>query len=179
MKGYYNDPEATDEVIDGDGWLHTGDIGEIDEDGHLVITDRKKNLIVTSGGKNIAPAPLEQQLTGSRYIDQVMVIGDKRKYVSALIVPNQESIEYWAKSNGINYENYEDLAKSEAVNDLIHKEISKIQQDFASFEQIKRFALIEKPFTVEDGELTPTLKIKRRVVEDKYNDVIESLYPGS
>ena len=179
MKGYYNDPESTAEVIDDDGWLHSGDIGEIDEDGHLVITDRKKNLIVTSGGKNIAPAPLEQQLTGSRYIDQVMVIGDKRKYVSALIVPNQESIEYWAKSNGIDYENFEELVKSEPVNDLIHKEISNIQQDFASFEQIKRFALLEKPFTVEDGELTPTLKVKRRVVEDKYKDVIESLYPGS
>lgn len=179
MVGYYNKPEATEEVIDADGWLHSGDIGELDQDGSLVITDRKKNIIVTSGGKNVAPAPLENQLSGSRYIDQVLVIGDKRKFLSALLVPNQESLEYWAKSNGMEYSNYTELLNSDEVTQLIEDEVKKAQVEFARFEQIKRFRLVEKPFTVENGELTPTLKIKRRIVEEKHADLIESMYPAS
>jgi len=178
MKGYYNNPEATAEVIDDDGWLHSGDIGELDDEGSLIITDRKKNLIVTSGGKNVAPAPLESQISGSRYIDQVLVIGDKRKFISALLVPNQENLEYWAKSNGISFNEYSDLLQSEPVDTLIHQEVKDAQEGFAKFEQIKKFRLIEKPFTVEDGELTPTLKIKRRVVEEEYRDLIEDMYPS-
>jgi len=178
MRGYYNSPADTAEVIDGEGWLHSGDIGEFDDDGHLVITDRKKNLLVTSGGKNVAPAPLETRISGSRYIDQVMALGDKRKYIAALIVPNRESLEFWAKSNGIMTGDYTDLLQRQEVYDLIHGEIKNAQADLASFEQVKRFALIETPFTQEGGELTPTLKIKRRVVEDKYQEVIEDLYPG-
>jgi len=179
MRGYYNNPEATDEVIDDEGWLHSGDIGELDDGGALIITDRKKNLIVTSGGKNVAPAPLESQISGSRYIDQVLVIGDKRKFLSALLVPNQESLEYWAKSNGLSFTEFGDLLQTEQVEKLIKQEVKDAQGDFAKFEQIKKFRLIEKPFTVEDGELTPTLKVKRRVVEEKYQDLIEDMYPSS
>ncbi len=177
MQGYFNNPEATAEVIDEEGWLHSGDIGEIDADGHLVITDRKKNIIVTSGGKNVAPAPLESRVAGSPYIDQIMAIGDQRKYIAALIVPSQEALEYWAKSNGLYFENYQDLLQKEEVNTLLDQEIQKAQSDLPGFEQIKRFAVIETPFTQEGGELTPTLKIKRRVVEEKYQDLIDSLYP--
>jgi len=179
MRGYFRSPEETAEAIDDDGWLHSGDIGQIDEDGYLQITDRKKNLIVTSGGKNVAPAPLESQITGSRYIDQALIIGDKRKYLSALIVPNPDTLEFWAKSNGYEYLEKQTLLNSDEVRQLINSEIDEAQEDFAHFEQIKRFTIIEKPFTVEDGELTPTLKIKRRVVEDKYRDKIEAMYPGN
>jgi len=178
MQGYYNDPALTEETIDEEGWLHSGDIGEIDEEGHLVITDRKKNLIVTSGGKNVAPAPLESRISGSQYIDQIMAIGDQRKYVAALVVPSQESLEYWAKSNGIDFGSYKDLLDRDETWQLIKNEIDKAQADMPGFEQVKRFALIEEPFTLESGELTPTLKIKRRVVEEKYQEVIEELYPS-
>ncbi|HKJ69064.1 MAG TPA: long-chain fatty acid--CoA ligase [bacterium] len=177
MQGYYNNPEATAEVIDEEGWLHSGDIGEIDEDGHLVITDRKKNIIVTSGGKNVAPAPLESRIAGSPYVEQVMALGDQRKYIAALIVPNQEALEYWAKSNGLYFEDYQDLLQKEEVNALLDHEVQQAQADLPSFEQIKRTAIIETPFTQEGGELTPTLKIKRRVVEEKYQDLINGLYP--
>jgi len=179
MKGYYNDPESTAEVIDEDGWLYTGDIGELDKDGSLIITDRKKNIIVTSGGKNVAPAPVESAITSSRYIDQALIVGDKRKYLSALLVLNQEAVEFWATSNGIEYGEYTDLLHSESLNSMIHDVLKELQHDFANFEQVKRFVFIEEPFTIEGGELTPTLKIKRRVVEEKYRDEIESLYPDA
>lgn len=177
MKGYYNDPDATAEIIDEEGWLHSGDIGEVDEDGSLIITDRKKNLIVTSGGKNVAPAPIEGAISGSRFIDQAVVIGDKRKYLSALLVPNQEALEFWATSNGIESQDYHELLNSREVEDLIHSILKETQQSFAQFEQVKRFVLLEEPFTIEGGELTPTMKIKRRIVEEKYREEIESLYP--
>ncbi|MCF7805143.1 MAG: long-chain fatty acid--CoA ligase [Candidatus Marinimicrobia bacterium] len=179
MLGYFKNPEATKEVIDDEGWLHTGDIGEIDDDGYLAITDRKKNLIVTSGGKNVAPAPLESKISGSRYIDQVVIVGDKRKFLSALVVPNLDALEFWAKSNGLEFEDESALLESDEVYNLLHKEIKDAQGEFAHFEQVKKFALIEKSFTIEDGELTPTLKIKRRVVEEKYRDKIDAMYPGT
>lgn len=178
MQGYYNLPEETAEIIDEDGWLRTGDIGEIDEDNYLTITDRKKNLIVTSGGKNIAPAPLEKELSSSRFIDQAMVIGDKRDHLSALIIPNQEAVEFWAKSHGKSYESYSELVNSEELYRVIREEIDKALSDYASFEQIKRFTLLEEPFSIDDGELTPTLKVKRRVVEDRYQKLINNMYPG-
>jgi len=178
MQGYYNQPEATDEIIDEEGWLHTGDIGEIDEDNYLTITDRKKNLIVTSGGKNVAPVPLEKQLGSSRYIEQAIVLGDKRDHLSALIIPNRETVEFWAKSHGMNYREYGDLITSDEIRSLIREEIETQLRDFASFEQIKRFTLLEEPLTVEDGELTPTLKVKRRVIEEKYGDLISQMYPN-
>lgn len=178
MRGYYNDPASTADVIDDEGWLHSGDIGEFDPDGHLLITDRKKNLIVTSGGKNVAPAPLEARISGSPYVEQVMAIGDKRKYIAALVVPNREALEFWAKSNGLDTSDFSELLQRQEVYDLIHAEIKKAQAELAAFEQVKRFALIETPFTQEGGELTPTLKIKRRVVEEKYQDVIDGLYPS-
>jgi long-chain acyl-CoA synthetase len=128
MQGYYNDPAETEAAIDKEGWFHSGDIGYVDEGGYLVITDRKKNLIVTAGGKNIAPAPLEQRLSSSRYIDQCVVIGDRRKYLSALLVLNQEAVEYWAKANGLMNGEYAAFIKSREVNDLISQEVKDLQK---------------------------------------------------
>ncbi len=176
MKGYYKKPEDTKEAIDPDGWFHTGDIGLIDDDGFLVITDRKKEIIVTSGGKNVAPQPIENALKASKYITQAVLIGDKRKYISALIVPDFEVLEKWAKQNGIEYSSHEDLIEKQVVKDLIAKEIEKVNHDLARYEQIKKFALLPHELTQEGGELTPTLKVKRRIVNEKYKEIIDGLY---
>lgn len=176
MKGYYKKPEETKEAIDPEGWFHTGDIGYIDDDGFLVITDRKKNIIVTSGGKNVAPQPIENLLTQSRYIEQAVVIGDKRKFCSALIVPNLENLQKFAKEKAIGYGTAEELFNHEAVQSLIREEIDRLSKDLASYEKIKKFALVENPFTIESGELTPTLKAKRRVIEQRYKDLIDKMY---
>jgi long-chain acyl-CoA synthetase len=175
MKGYYKNEEATREAI-VDGWFHTGDIGHIDEDGMLVITDRKKELIVTSGGKNIAPQPIENKLKASKYIAQAVLIGDKRKYISALIVPDFEVLGKWAQRNGISFESNRELIENEKVKALIQREVDAANSDFARYEQVKYFALLPNELTQETGELTPTLKVKRRVVNEKYKDIIESLY---
>jgi len=176
MKGYYKKPAETKEAIDENGWLHTGDIGFLDEDGYLVITDRKKNLIVTSGGKNIAPAPIENLMLTSPLIDQVMVIGDKRKFLSALIVPNFEALQSFAQEQNIPIKDNEELVNNPKAHQYVANEVERLSADLARFEQVKTFRLMPEPFTIEAGELTPTLKIKRKVVEEKYVDMINSMY---
>ncbi len=178
MKGYWNNPEATAEAIDNEGWLHTGDIGMMNERGNIIITDRKKNIFVSSGGKNIAPQPIENQLSQSRWIDQLLLIGEKRDYISALIVPNFEYMQEVARAKGIAFVNNRDLMEDDMVLKEIQRDIDNLLMNFSKFEKVRKFTLIEKPFTVDDGEMTPTLKIKRKVVEAKYQDLIEKMYEG-
>jgi len=176
MKGYYKNEEDTKDAIDEEGWLHTGDIGYLDNDGFLYITDRKKNIIVTSGGKNIAPQPIENLLATSPFIEQVIVVGNKRKYCSAIIVPNIDKLKEYAKKNQINYENEDELLKKDEILQFIRKIIDDVSIDLASYETIKKFTLKKEPFTIENGELTPSLKIKRNVVEEKYKEIIDQMY---
>jgi len=176
MKGYFNKPEATKEAIDSDGWFHTGDIGHFDDDGMLVITDRKKNIIVTAGGKNVAPQRVEGMLVTSRFIEQSLVIGDKRKFCSAVIVPDFEALEKVAKEKNIAYGNHEELVNNADVLKMIQEEVARVNKECASFESIKKFVLISRPFSIESGELTPSLKVKRKEVEKNYAEQIESLY---
>ncbi|MEK9138070.1 MAG: long-chain fatty acid--CoA ligase, partial [Bacteroidota bacterium] len=178
MQGYWNNKEATDEVLDKDGWLHTGDIGMFDADGYLHITDRKKHLFVSSGGKNIAPAPIENLFLTSKYIEQFMLIGDRRMYCTALIVPDFEALKEYAKGHGISFSNNAELIGSPEINNLIDQNIDQLQKDLANFERVRRFALLEKPFTIEDGEMTPSLKVRRKVVEQRYAELIEGMYKG-
>jgi len=177
MKGYYKKPAETKEVIDDEGWLHTGDIGFLDEDGYLVITDRKKNILVTSGGKNVAPAPIENTLLMSPLIDQILIIGDKRKFLSALIVPNYEALQSYAREQNIAYADTNELVNNQKIHQYVANEVERLSADLARYEKIKAFRLLPEPFTIEAGELTPTLKIKRKVVEQKYADLINSMYP--
>lgn len=174
MRGYYKKPDATREALTSDGWLRTGDIGHLDADGFLVITDRKKELLKTAAGKFVAPAPIENKLKTSPYISNAMVVGDKRKFVSALIVPNLPAIEAKARTEGVT------LSGSSTIDgwarELIENEMTRLTADFAQYERPKRFALIAKDFTFADGELTHTLKLKRRVVSDRYRDTIDALY---
>ena len=176
MKGYFNKPEATAEAIDPEGWFHTGDIGVIDEDGFLVITDRKKDLIVTSGGKKVAPQPIENRLKTSAFIAEVVMIGNQRHFPAALVVPNFESLEAWAREHGIVSAGRDELVHNPQVVALYEKTIRDMTPDLAQFERIKKIAVLPTEFTQESGELTPTLKVKRRVVEQKYKDVIDRLY---
>ncbi len=177
MKGYFNNDSATAEVIDGEGWFHTGDIGIIDEDGFLKITDRKKNIIVLSNGKNVAPQPIESQLVQSPYVNQIMLLGNERKNIAALIVPNIDALKSWAADNDVDSSDISDLLKKREVEQLIQKEIRERLSDFADFEQVRRFALLEKEFSQEEDEMTPTLKLKRNVIIEKYADVIQEMYP--
>jgi len=177
MLGYYKNEEATREVLTEDGFFCTGDIGRVDEDQCLMITGRKKEIIVTAGGKNIAPQNLENALKGSRFVEQVTVIGDRRKYLAALIVPNFEELTKWADKVGVTYGSHEELVKDEKVQHLFEKVIDKYMRPFARAEQIRRFCLLADEWTQQTGELTPTLKCKRRVIEDKYCDEIECMYP--
>ena len=174
MKGYYHDPEGTAEAIDSEGWLHTGDIGIIDEDGYIKITDRKKHLFVSAGGKNIAPAPIEALLLQSKYIEQLMLIGDKREFNAALIVLDFEIIR--ESLADLKSSSSEDIANHKAVRELVTKEIDALQKELASYERVRRFALLAEQFTVENGLMTPTLKVKRKEVESRYAQLIESLY---
>jgi len=176
MKGYWRNKQATAEVIDNDGWLHTGDIGVFDRDGFLVITDRKKHLFVSSGGKNIAPQPLENLFLQSKFIDQFVLIGDRRMFLSALIVPDFESLRTFASTNGITFTSDADLVKHPEVYKLIESEIQSLQKDLATYERVRKFVLLDSPLTIENGELTPTLKVKRKVVEEKYSHLIERMY---
>ena len=178
MMGYWNNKEATAEVIDGEGWLHTGDIGTLDSDGYLHITDRKKHLFVSSGGKKIAPAPIENLFLTSRYIEQFVLVGDRRMYCSALIVPDFDALEEYANLHGIKYASNDELIDSPAITRLINEDIDGLQKDLANFERVRRFTLLKKPFSIEDGELTPSMKVRRKVVEEKYADVIKGMYEG-
>ena len=179
MKGYWNLPEATAEVIDSEGWFHTGDIGELDADGFLRITDRKKELIINAYGKNIAPAPIENSLKSSRFIGQAVVIGDRRKFLSALLVPDFEALKPWAERQGIGAGTNKDLIQDARVRALIAQEIANVNSGLASFEKIVAWDLLPEEWTLETGELTPTQKVKRRVINQKYGDVLERLYQES
>ena len=176
MRGYYNKPEETRAAFTEDGWFKTGDIGTIDADGYLRITDRKKELFKTSGGKYIAPQPIEQAIKGSRFVNQVVLIGSERKFPAALIVPVWEQLESYCKLKGIEVKNRSELCQHPRIVDLLQRQIDALTPNLARYEKIKKVALIENEFTIEGGELTPTLKVKRRVIDDKYRDVIEKLY---
>ncbi|MGB6484808.1 MAG: long-chain fatty acid--CoA ligase [Candidatus Acidiferrales bacterium] len=175
MQGYYNKPEATQEAITPDGWLRTGDIGHLDADGYLVITDRKKELLKTAAGKFVAPAPIEIKLRTSPFIANAMVVGDTKKFVSALIVPNRTAIAAKARAEGIALDG-ENISNNAWARELIGGEMERLTADLAQYERPKRFALIDKDFTVEGGELTHALKLKRRVVLQEYSDAIAQLY---
>ena len=175
MQGYYKNKSETNEVIK-DGWLHTGDIGIFDPDGFLMITDRKKHLFKTSGGKYIAPAPIENLFLKSRYIDQFILIGNHRMFLSALIVPDFESIQEYADSHKVSYSDIKDLINKKEIFDLIDKEISSLQKKLANYEKVRKFRILDKPFTIESGEITPSLKIKRKFVEERYAYLIEGMY---
>ena len=181
MKGYFNNEAATAEVIDEDGWFHTGDIGVVDEDGFIKITDRKKNIIVLSNGKNVAPQPIESELVQSPFISQIMVIGSERKNLAALIVPNFDALKAWASdsdiSGDIDSSDIPTLLDTREVQQHIQSEIRNRLTDFADFEQVRRFTLLEKEFSQEDDEMTPTLKLKRNVIMKRYADVIKEMYP--
>jgi len=175
MKGYYNKPEATREAIDGDGWFHTGDIGEL-RDGFLAITDRKKDIIVTAGGKKIAPQPIENALKTNKYISQAVVIGDKRKFPVVLVVPNWEQLEKWARIKNLLWTERAQLLEMPIVHAKIEKEVAGKLVGLAKFETPKKVAVLEHDFSIDSGELTPTLKVKRRVIDKTYRDVIDRLY---
>ena len=177
MKGYFNNESATAEVIDGEGWFHTGDIGIIDEDGFVKITDRKKNIIVLSNGKNVAPQPIESELVQSPFIDQILLVGNERKNLAALIVPNFDALKAWAAENNVATDDLAAMLKTREVQQLVQSEIRSRLTDFADFEQVRRFTLLEKEFTQEADEMTPTLKLKRNVIIERYGNAIEEMYP--
>lgn len=177
MLGYFNKPEATAEAIDDEGWFHTGDIGEIDSEGYLKITDRKKELIVLSNGKNVAPSPIEQAIKESPYIEQCVVLGDKRNFISALIVPSYEGIAAWCDENGVDKDPAKMAADPKLV-EFLTKTTLKACSDFSRYEQVKKIAVLPRELSQDDGELTPTLKTKRRVVNKNFADVIEAIYAG-
>jgi long-chain acyl-CoA synthetase len=175
MKGYYNKPDATREAIDPDGWFHTGDIGEL-SDGFLAITDRKKDIIVTAGGKNIAPQPLENKVKTNKYVAQAVMIGDKRKFPSMLIVPNFDQLEKWAMKRNIIWTDRAQLLRMPTIQAKIEKEVGKELEGAAHYEMPKKIGLLEHDFSIESGELTPTQKVKRRTIDKHYKALIDSLY---
>jgi long-chain acyl-CoA synthetase len=176
MKGYWNRREATAAAIDTDGWFATGDIGEITPDGYLRITDRKKDLLVTAGGKNVAPQPIENQLKASPLIENVVLFGDRRPYIVALLVPAFEELEKWAKQHGVSAASRAALVAERRVAELYQAIVDEANSQLARFETVKKFRLVPEPFTMDGGELTPTLKVKRRVVEKRYASLIEEMY---
>jgi long-chain acyl-CoA synthetase len=175
MKGYYNNPQATAEAIDSDKWFHTGDIGEL-RDGFLAITDRKKDIIVTAGGKNIAPQPIENLVKTNKYVSQAVMIGDKRKFPSILIVPNWDQLESWAKKRNIIWTDRSQLLRMPTIQAKMEKEVNSKIEGLAHYEIPKKVGLLEHDFSLEKGEMTPTQKVKRRVVDKNYKDLIDSLY---
>jgi len=177
MEGYYKMPAETQESMEGD-WFKTGDIGHIDDDGFLVITDRKKDLIVTSGGKNVAPQMIENILKTQPFITNAVVIGDSRKFISALIVPDFDKLEAYAKEKNITYSNKKELVENEAIIKKMEDEVAKSSQNLASYEQIKKIIILDRDFELEEGEITPSLKVKRNIVQKKYADKIEAIYAG-
>jgi long-chain acyl-CoA synthetase len=178
MKGYYNKPEATAEAIDGEGWFHTGDIGHLDEDGYLVITDRKKDLIVLTGGKKAAPQPIENELKKSPFIELPIVLGDRHKFLAAVIVPNFDRLREHVASANWDVD-WDRLDADPRVRALIQREIDAYNVDKAHHEQIRAFAILSADLTIEDGSITPTLKVKRRVLESRYRDLIDSMYKAA
>ena len=177
MRGYYNLPEATAETLDPDGWLHSGDIGQLDADGFLTITDRKKDILVTAGGKNIAPQNIENMLKAScPYVSQVVMLGDRRPFCVALITINEDATGKWAREQGIEYKDYADLASRPEVKQLIREAVESVNAQLASYERIKDFHLLDHDLSQATGELTPKMSIKRKVVEARHRDVLEGFY---
>jgi long-chain acyl-CoA synthetase len=176
MRGYYNKPVETQAVFTEDGWFKTGDIGTLDEDGFLRITDRKKELFKTSGGKYIAPQPIEQMIKGSRFVNQVVLVGNGRKFPAALIVPDWEQLRSYAELKGLDARTPAGLIKHPRILDLFERQVAAHTPGLAQYEKVKRIALLENELTIDGDELTPTLKVKRRVVDEKYRDVIDRLY---
>jgi long-chain acyl-CoA synthetase len=175
MLGYYKHPEITEEVMDN-GWFKTGDIGMMVENNFLKITDRKKEMFKTSGGKYVAPLPIESKLKESIYIDNAMVIGAEQKFTGALLVPSYANVKEWCRANGINYSTDADIIKNERVIDLFKDLVESFNKYFNNVEQIKRFELLPHDWTVESGEMTPKLSLKRKVIMEKYRNVVERIY---
>ncbi len=176
MRGYWGKPEATAAVLSADGWFATGDIGELDRDGYLRITDRKKDLLVTAGGKNVAPQPIEAQIVSSPFVENAVLFGDRKPYIVALIVPNFDELERWAKARGIATASREELLARREVLNLYQELLDGVNSKLARFETVKKFALLPQSLTMDAGELTPTLKVKRRVIEAKYGEIIDALF---
>ncbi len=176
MQGYYKLPDATKETIDAEGWLHTGDIGELDSDGYLKITDRKKELIKTAGGKYIAPQPIEGMVKRNKFVANALLYGDRRKFPIVLVVPNFDNLERWARERNLTYGTRAELIQLPDVQAKVEREVMSTLRELAKFETPKKVVLLENDFTIESGELTPTLKVKRRVVEKRYKDVIDAAY---
>ena len=174
--GYLNLPEKTAETLDAEGWLHTGDVGSVDQDGYFRITDRMKDIIITAGGKNITPSELENELKFSPYITDAVVIGDAKPYLTVIIMIDQENVEKFAQDHDVPFSNYQSLTRSREVQELIQSEIDRVNAKFARVEQIKKFFLLETQLGAEDEELTPTMKLKRKLVQAKYAERIEAMY---
>jgi long-chain acyl-CoA synthetase len=178
IKGYLNQPEKTAEAIDAEGWLHTGDVGRVDDDNYFYITDRMKDIIITAGGKNVTPSEWENELKFSPYVTDAVLIGDKRPYLTVLVMIDQENVEKFAQDHDVPFSNYASLTRAKEVQDLIWREIEAVNRKFARVEQVKKFRLIETQLTAEDEELTPTMKLKRKFVHQKYAEMIEGMYRG-
>jgi long-chain acyl-CoA synthetase len=176
MLGYYRNEEATKEAIDPDGWLHTGDVGELEEDGYLRITDRKKDLIVTSYGKNVAPQPVEETIKRGRLVDQVTLVGDGRKFIVALVVPDFEQLERWGRAEGLEFTSPSELTRHPAAAAHLLEEIKRELDGFADYEIPKRVLLLDEEFSIENGTLTLTQKVRRKAVVELYEDRIERAY---
>ncbi|HQR46543.1 MAG TPA: AMP-binding protein, partial [Thermoanaerobaculia bacterium] len=174
--GYWRKKEETESVFDPDGWFRTGDIGSFDGEGFLTLTDRKKEILVNAYGKNVAPAPIEAALKMVRYVSSAVLIGNRRKFLSALLVPNFERLETWAHENGLDWTTREELLASPKVRALFKQALDIVNGDEPHERQIRAFSLLTEDFTTDGGELTPTLKIKRRVVDEKYRDLIDRMY---
>ena len=176
FSGYFKEPEKSAEVLDPEGWYATGDVGAFDADGFLRITDRKKDIIVTAGGKNVAPQNIENALKRSRYVSQAMVHGDRRQFLSCLLTLDPDSVVPWARGAGLPVDDWTTLCARPEIRELAQGEIERVNADLARFETVKRFAILPDEFTVEGGELTPTLKVKRRVVEERYRAALDKMY---
>jgi long-chain acyl-CoA synthetase len=175
FSGYFKEPGLTAETVDAEGWLHTGDLGRL-EGGYLSVLDRKKDVLITAGGKNVTPANIENALKWSPYIQDAVVVGDRRKYLAALILIDEETVVKYAQDNRIQYSTFEDLARSRDVVRLIQAEVDRVNKTLSQAETVKRFALLPRRFYEEDGDVTPTKKVKRRALEQRYADLVESLY---
>ena len=175
FKGYYKNPEATKETIK-DGWLYSGDVGELDEDGYLKITDRKKDIIVTAGGKNITPQYIENKLKASSYINDAVVIGDNRRFITSLIMIDEDNVVKYAQDNKIQFSTYKDLTQSPEIIKLIQGEVNKVNEALSRVEQVKKFTMLPKKLYEEDGEVTPTMKVKRKYVNEAFSDLIDAMY---